>query len=417
MYNRRPVFLWAPLAAGLICAGTNVYAVTEEEQQELNQLRFEIRQMRLINQSQVQQVEKLERRLRSLESQQLNETLKQKAQQPQAQQQPQQQAGAPVKREADRSNSVDDLMAQTHADFSRKWTLEVGLSYSHFDRKQLVLDGFLALDAIFLGDISVDNVESDIITLDLSSRFNINDRWQFATRIPFITRYNTYSESGVEVNVNEDFQIGDAELSSYYKLFSETPSRPDTVWSLRLKAPSGSHPYGVDDVTPTGLVDSNGDAVTITHPSELPTGSGLWALGTGLSFVKTTDPAILFASIEYTHQFARKFDDISSSPGEVVPGEVRLGDSIAFGLGMAFAVNDVMSISFSYSQTLQDEAETRGADGVWRDVVGSDANAATFNTGVTYSFGDGLSMATSLSIGLTPDSPDFSFGVRFPYSF
>lgn len=133
--------------------------------------------------------------------------------------------------------------------------------------------------------------------------------------------------------------------------------------------------------------------------------------------MKTVDPAILFASIDYTHQFANDFSDISSDPDVTTPGEVRLGDSLGFGFGVAFAINDRMSLSLAYSQRLQEESESKASGGPWVTAIGSDANAATFTTGITYALDPSLSMSTSLGIGLTPDSPDFTVGIKFPYRF
>ncbi len=99
---------------------------------------------------------------------------------------------------------------------------------------------------------------------------------------------------------------------------------------MSIKAPTGSDPYG----TPL-LSKTNGDD-SITYPSELPTGSGLWSISNSLSFVKTADPAILFANLGYTYNVEGSFRDISASDGNQ-PGDVQLGDSIFYGLGMAFA--------------------------------------------------------------------------------
>ncbi|WP_230370715.1 hypothetical protein [Paludibacterium denitrificans] len=69
---------------------------------------------------------------------------------------------------------------------------------------------------------------------------------------------------------------------------------PDIVWSLHAKAPTGSNPYGIK------LIPSAGND-NLSVPERLPTGNGVWAYSTGLSFVKTVDPAVLFASVGYTH--------------------------------------------------------------------------------------------------------------------
>lgn len=401
-------------------AATPALAADPETEQELNQLRFELKQLRLINEGQAKQLRQLESRIQNI-NQPSSANTSTNAQQ----QSPQETAAADtseteeVKKEAGPSQSVENLLQEEHALFSRKLTFEVGMTYNHYDRKQLVLDGFLALDAIFLGEISVDDIESDIVTMDFGARYNVNDRWQVGTRIPFVSRYSTYTKSsstgGVSETLQADsdttFELGDIELSSHYKLHAETENWPDTVWSLRLKIPTGKDPYGIKNID-----DDPNDNIDLRYPRELPTGSGLYALSTGFSFVKTTDPAIVFASIEYTHQFAEGFDDISSDEGVTTPGEVKLGNSLAYGLGVAFAINERMSLSLSYSQRFSEEAETKVAGGAFQKVVASDANAATFSTGLTYALSKKLSVSTSLGIGLTPDAPDFTFGIKFPFT-
>jgi len=394
---------------------TGVQAATEEELLSQEQLRFELQQLKLINQNQAQQIQAMEARLRGVEQQ---TGIAAGGAAAQASGTAAQTANEEVKREAGPSLSVENVLQEEHTLFSNKWTIDASFNYTHYDRKQLVLDGFLALDAIFLGDISVDDVESDIISLDFGACYNLTDRWQLGVRVPFLSRYSTYTkntaadEGVVQSDVDSSFKLGDMELSSYYQLIPESRSWPDTVWNVRLKAPTGKDPYGIKSITR----EYEGGSIH-TYPSELPTGSGLWAMSTGLSFVKTTDPAILFASIEYTHQFADSFDDISSEVDVTQPGEVRLGDSISYGVGMALALNDRTSLSFAFSQRIQDEAETKLPGGDWEKVTSSDGNAATFTTGVTYAVGSKSAISTSLGIGLTPDSPDFSFSIKFPYSF
>lgn len=53
----------------------------------------------------------------------------------------------------------------------------------------------------------------------------------------------------------------------------------------------------------------------------------------------------------------------------------------------------------------------------WQTVVGSDYSAATFQTGLTYQLSDALFVIGTVGIGVTPDAPDFSVGIKFPYRF
>lgn len=59
-----------------------------------------------------------------------------------------------VVREARPSQSVENVFREEHALFSDRLTIEPGINYSYSDRSQLALRGFLALDAIFLGEIN-----------------------------------------------------------------------------------------------------------------------------------------------------------------------------------------------------------------------------------------------------------------------
>lgn len=324
-----------------------------------------------------------------------------------------------VVREAPKSKSATAVYQEQHAVFDRRFTLETGFSYSHFDRKQISLSGFLALDAIFLGDISVDTVKADILTFDVLGRWGLSNRLQVDLAAPFLYRRTIYQSTANSqfyketVTQNPDAQVGDVSAGLYYQLSPETLTRPDIVWNLRLKAPTGTHPYGVK------LRDASGGATgsPLTVPTELPSGNGVWSISTGLSFVKTVDPAILFANVGYFYNFSRHFDDISSQAGTVTPGRVKLGDSLQYGFGTAFALSERTSLSFSYAQRFTARSRTQPDGGSWATVPGSDANAATFNLGLTHALSERATMVVNLGVGLTPDAPDLQLSFKFPYSF
>ncbi|HER19713.1 MAG TPA: porin, partial [Chromatiales bacterium] len=112
----------------------------------------------------------------------------------------------------------------------------------------------------------------------------------------------------------------------------------------------------------------------------------------------------------------RDFDDLDSDPDTVNPGEVSLGDSWNWGLGLAFALNDRASLSMSYSQQINGKASTKYDTGERLDLIGSDGNSAMFNLGLTYALSKKTTLVTTLGIGLTPDAPDFTLGIRLPYA-
>lgn len=325
--------------------------------------------------------------------------------------------GETVVKEAPLSRSAEAVYREQNALFYNTFTLETGVTYTHSDRRQLTLEGFLALDAIFLGRINLDRVKSDIVQLDVTGRYGITERLQVDFNAPFLYRSSTYESGGVGGSAptlgdhdvsNSD--IGDISAGVYYRLFQETPTSPDVVFNARLKAPTGKDPYGIKFRTVPG--NNN-----LSAPDDLPTGNGVWTLSTGLTFVKTVDPAILFANIGYAHNFTRGFSDISGDPNLKISGEIDLGDSYQLGGGLAFALNDRMSFSTSYAHRFTQKSRIKQDGQSWSSVVGSDSSSGLLNFGVTYAMTDRLSMVTNVGLGVTPDAPDVSVGIKFPYNF
>lgn len=328
------------------------------------------------------------------------------------------------KRDATR-RSVDDFLQQEHVAFDRPFVIEAGFEYSRYDRTQLTLNGFLALDAIFLGNIAVDNVASDTFKYTLAARYGLTPRWNIGISAPFIQRYTTYQKGGAggsaaafaEVDQTSDLAIGDTTVNLSYRLLPETANRPDVVLTGSVIAPTGREPYGVDwRVIETGEDADGNSFVRFAVPEEQATGNGLWGVGASVSAVKTLDPALLFANFGYTHYISRSFDDLNNDPDTVNPGEVSLGGSWNWGLGLAFALNDRASLSMSYSQQINGKARTKYEGEEWVDLIGSDANSAMFNLGLTYALGKKTTLVTTLGVGLTPDAPDFTLGIRIPYA-
>jgi hypothetical protein len=318
------------------------------------------------------------------------------------------------------AQSVSNLYDEASGFFGGgKFSVETGLTYSRYDTRQLILNGFLALDSIFLGNINLDRIKADTWTLDLTGRYNFNNRWQFDLNVPVVYRESTYQSGGgnggaagvtTEESVTRDPEIGDVNFGIAYKFLDESVNTPDAVVTLRVKAPTGKDPFGIK----LRQVDANSNLFV---PDTLPTGNGVWSVTPGISLVKTYDPAVLFGSLSYTHNFVDSFDDISSTVGQKNPGKVDIGDSFQLGAGIAFALNEKMSMSFSVSDVVQRKSKIKQDGGDWESVVSSDANAGYFNIGMTIAATDNLTIVPNLSIGMTDDAPDFQFSLKFPYYF
>lgn len=313
--------------------------------------------------------------------------------------------------------SVEALYQEASGFFGGgRFSIEPGLTYSHYDTRQLFLNGFLALDAIFLGNLGIDEINADTFTFDLTGRYNWRQRWQFDLNLPLVYRQTTYQSAGAggasaqfsEKTVTGDPRLGDISAGVSYKFLDEAPGRPDAVASLRVRMPTGKDPYGIK----LNAVSGNDN---LNVPDDLPTGNGVWAVTPGIALVKTVDPAVLFGNLSYTYHLEGDFSDISPQIGVKVPGKVQLGNYFQFGVGMAFALNERMSLSMSFSELISRSSRIKPDGSSWQTVNGSDANAAYFNLGMTFAATDRLTVVPSLAIGLTPDAPDFSFSLKFPY--
>ena len=328
--------------------------------------------------------------------------------------------GAALKEDSAPAQSVVNLYDEASGFFGGgKFSLETGITYSRYDTRQLILNGFLALDSIFLGNLNLDRIKADNWTLDLTGRYNLDNRWQFDVNVPVVYRESTYQSGGAnggdaqatsEQTVTRDPTIGDVNFGVAYKFLDESVNTPDAVFSVRVKAPTGKDPFGIKLVRST-------ENTNLFAPEDLPTGNGVWSISPAISLVKTFDPAVLFASLSYTHNLEESFDDISSTQNLKQPGKVKLGDSFQIGAGVAFALNEKMSMSFSVSDLIQKKSKLKEDGGDWQTVTTSDANAGYFNIGMTVAATDNLTIVPNLSIGLTDDAPDFTFSLKFPYYF
>jgi opacity protein-like surface antigen len=327
--------------------------------------------------------------------------------------------GESLRDDSEPAQSVSNLYDEASGFFGGgKFSFETGITYARYDTRQLILNGFLALDSIFLGNINIDRIKADTWTLDLTGRYNLDQRWQFDINVPVVYRESTYQSGGVgnstdgvsERTVTRDPTIGDVNFGVAYKFLDESENSPDAVVSLRVKAPTGKDPFGIKLRR-----DPSND--NLNYPEDLPTGNGVWSITPGISLVKTYDPAVLFGSLSYTHTFEESFSDISSTQGVKEPGKVKIGDSFQVGAGVAFALNEKMSMSFSVSDLIARRSRIKSDGGDWTDVKSSDANAAYFNVGMTLAASENLTIVPNLSIGLTDDAPDFTFSLKFPYYF
>jgi hypothetical protein len=188
------------------------------------------------------------------------------------------------------------------------------------------------------------------------------------------------------------------------------------VFNVHARAPTGRDPFGIE------LTEVPGSQGNLKIPSRLSTGSGVWGAQAGVSILKTIDPMVVFGSLSYFHNFKRHFSDIDEATDDQ-PGEAKLGDSIQYGIGFAFALNDQSSLNTSITERFVRHSKLRfdptdpAHTTDWQTVVGSEANLAVLNLGGTFSLTHRLTLIANLGVGITQDAPDMNLSVRLPYQF
>jgi hypothetical protein len=327
-------------------------------------------------------------------------------------------AGRADPNEKPRIQSKDLVFQSEHAPlFERRFTFDTGISYSYYDRRNLALSGFLALDAIFLGQINLVQTKANVTTLDVTGRYGFTDRLSADFTLPTVYRSSTFfsgGAGGASSTVSEADKssagMGDVSAGLYYQLIKESADWPDIVGSFRVRAPTGRSPFGIKLIQ----VDSNNNNLIIGQ--QLPTGNGVWSGTLGLSFLKTYDPVVLFANASYTYYVPRSFADISSTQGVVQPGKVKLGDTVTVGGGLALALNDRTALTMAYSTAVSGNTRITPDGGTEQPVVGSKTNVGTMTFGISHVLTKNLSISATLAMGLTPDAPNYVFTLRFPYT-
>ena len=144
---------------------------------------------------------------------------------------------------------------------------------------------------------------------------------------------------------------------------------PWFVANLRGKLATGEGPFDVDR-----------DAAGVK--TELPTGSGFYALEPSLTVIYPTDPvrALRDRGLPVEHRARHRRGDRRRRDRQVDPG-----DAIRFGFGFSFAVNESTSFSLGYSQDLIDETTTQ-VDGIWTESEDLTVGNVTF--GISHRLND-----------------------------
>jgi hypothetical protein len=293
-------------------------------------------------------------------------------------------------------------------------------SYAYTNSRNLVLNGFFAFDAIFLGNLNVERSEADVFTWNPEIYYAFNRHFELDVNIPYVFERSTFKSIGVDfttakqsdVTVNK-WGLGDVSGGFYWQVMDQRDSWPSVIWNAQVSAPTGQSPYGIKLITDPANTN-------LKFPSNLPTGKGVWGFSSGFTILRQMDPVVLFGSGNYYYELTQHVDDISSFPGTVQPGKAAPGNSMGYTLGISLALNEKLNTTIELQDLIQNSSAVK-ADSVhgkrtqWQTIPDSSGNAAQFIFGASYAASRNLYPFLQAGIGATQFAPNFQISLWVPY--
>ncbi len=282
-----------------------------------------------------------------------------------------------------------------------EFVLEPSIQYVHSTNNQVALVGYTVLPALTIGLIDIQRIQSNLTTATLTGRYGILPRLELEVRVPYVDESTSTETRPLNTGSNVDsffdvagHGIGDIEVALRAQL---NHLRGDNVvWlaSLLFKTRTGSDLFQEPIDPDSGL------------QTQLPTGSGFYAVQPSFTFLMPSDPAVFFGGLAYTKSFAR---DVGYGYGYVYPGGIY---DVTIGMGLA--LNERASFSMGYQESIVDQTtQIEPNPSLTLGRVGT-LELGTLRFGITYRATGWAYFNFTLGIGVTRDTPDMEATTRLP---
>ncbi|MYM81958.1 acetate kinase [Duganella sp. FT50W] len=297
-----------------------------------------------------------------------------------------------------------------------KFVLEPSLQFGYSSSNRVVLVGYTIIPALLIGLVDVREVKRNTTTAAITGRYGLTNRVEVELKVPYVYRSDAtvsreiFTGTGVDrVFDTSGRHIGDAELAVRYQLNDGAADRPYYVAGLRFKSRTGNDPFEVITDCNQRCVGPNATGTGL--PLNLPTGSGFYALQPSLTWLYSSDPAILFGTVSYLHNFSRGGVSRRVQGGELEPlGDIKPGGVIGFNFGVGLALNERALISFGYDHNSIARTRQNGVP-----VAGSvRTQLGTLLMGFSYRVNHKRTVNIAVGAGLTRDTPDVQLSLRLP---
>uniref|UniRef100_A0A7C3V9X1 Transporter n=1 Tax=Desulfobacca acetoxidans TaxID=60893 RepID=A0A7C3V9X1_9BACT len=290
-----------------------------------------------------------------------------------------------------------------------RFVIEPSFEYDAISGTNVSISGFTIFQAILIGRVQIQKLKRDLFIPALTFRAGMKNA-ELYVRIPYFFRTDKLVfpvSGGSTTNIDEksisDNGLGDITTYIYYHAIREgqwKPWVPDTVVRLGMSFPTGKDPYHLS----RQFIPSLGAIL----PVEFPTGTGHFGLVLGSTFVKSVDPAVIFANVAYYFNFGRHIGTVDN----IDYGNIKLGNTFEYNIGIILSLQERLSMNFSLNQRLTSSTLKNG-----NSLPDSSLNAISLNIGATYVIPPRMAVDFVVGIGLTEDAPDVSVLVRLPILF
>ena len=254
------------------------------------------------------------------------------------------------------------------------YELEPGIEYTY-----RASEGLEIVETSGVPQVARQDVKRDRLETRLTLRAGLAHQSHVELRVPYVLLRTDRSTADQFEQTTHETGWGDLQLAFTKQLAEERAARPGVLASVTWRAPTGDFRLG--------------------EPSK---GSGFHALQGALTLVKRQDPLVFFGTVSYTSVLERSHDGAEIDPG----------DPIGVELGTVLAASPRTAIRGGFELSRGGRTRINGAA-----IPGSDAAVATLQFGLATLLSRRSLLDIQLSVGITPDSPDFALAVSVPLRF
>lgn len=247
---------------------------------------------------------------------------------------------------------------------------EYGLFYTLLHNRFVEPDGFGGL-------IDVESIDRTF-DVPFTVRYGLSPDIQLSGTIPVGLNYVEVQDEFDDVS-SSVFTAGDIVLGADFVLGQGEDEAADILGGVNFIIPTSDGPSGFGGLQPT-------------------LSGGHFGIGWDLTAIRSYDPAVFFASIGSSHLLVRHMNGVDVAPGAFID----------YSFGMAFAINDEVTLNGEVLGGFQFDTELDGVE-----IADSSNEPISLRVSVIRTVTPQYFIEPSLQFGLTDDASTVQLGVTF----